>query len=305
MKSRRTKSGKADLDLARLPLMEPDDYGKSERAERVPSPFDPDLPYGPETVRVRAIIDALPNLDRVQMRNMAAVVKSTKRRTYRVQRPSAKIVKAVQATGRRPEFLGAWWDAARAGIRQWCDPMFPMYFWNDWGHGNATECAMLAASAQVVADRIAPSLLASAQAPWRAAFDGLPAGLLGPHHATIEAMAARFALLDVPQALAMADAWHEATGGQPTVPLGLARPICQAANPALLDLVAGLATSPRVPRSARPGRNLGVETYYPVLTALLAVAFVDVLPDDLREVSMAGWIEISRLDHEQVALDLG
>jgi hypothetical protein len=299
-----------DLDLDNLPLLHGWEYTTANRSIYVQPAADPLFPYGPESDRVQAIIDALPALNRKQMADMFAVVKSAgDRDNWPAVYDRAEVLAAVASSRRRAEFLAAWWDAAALGAGTWANDEF---FWQDAHHGGATQCAMLAARVQVVADLVAPETLAAAQAPWRAAFEGLPAGLLGPRQATIEAMATRFASLTTSDALTMADAWYAATGGQSTGPYERYWRLCREVNDLRLDLVTGLFRSPSFSNaflsSARPGRDLGVEIRYLTGAALLAVAFDDHLPRDLHHVMLAGWRAVvghDNLSHESTYPTLG
>ena len=161
-------------DLAKLPTIEALDLlDEAARAAWVPAPADPALPYGPNTGAVRAIIEKLPSVDREGMARAEYVAGQLGARRFvgglRDALGLAAVAAAAERSGRRAEFLAAFWDAGREGVWRWGDPIFLKFFWNNRFEGGITEAAQYAAAATVVADLVDENVLRPILAPWRAA----------------------------------------------------------------------------------------------------------------------------------------
>jgi hypothetical protein len=119
----------------------------------------------------------------------------------------AALAVAVERSGRRAEFLAAFWDAGWAGAGRWTDPVFPQFFWNGQDCG-MTETAQHAAAAVVGADLLDDTVLRVILAPWRAATaDGWPADMLGPNQGRLFSFLDRVARLSIAEARVIAAAW--------------------------------------------------------------------------------------------------
>jgi hypothetical protein len=300
------------LDLANLPTIDALDLLNDEaRGSWVPGPANPALPYGPNSDAVRAIIERLPLVDgdgmarcyfvAAQMGAGASV--GDLRRVF----DGAALAATVERSGRRAEFLAAFWDAGRAGARHWTDPVFPQFFWNDKHSWTTTEAAQHAAAATVVADLADAAVLRPILAPWRAATsDVWPAGMLGPNQDRLLAFLGRVASLSIADARVIAAAWWPPeeddpvwrTYDEPTarqvVLLGDAFKASRAADEALAGAVGDLVHRRLAHADIEPADVLERNTVLPKLrqatdAAALEIALGDHFDPETRLALRAGY----------------
>lgn len=201
------------FDLADLPTIDVWDLLSDEaRGRWVPAPADPALPYGPNSDAVQAIIDRLPLVSsegKARCQYIASQMGA--QRSVGGLHPlfdQQAIAAAVERSGRRAEFLAAFWDAGRAGAALWADPVFIQYFWQDAGSGTMTEAAQYAAAAAVVGDLLDDATMSPILRLWRGATsENWPAGILGSNQDRLLAFLDRVGALTIVDARVIAAAW--------------------------------------------------------------------------------------------------